>query len=114
MLEVLVHRQEDAVRRGAQGLLLAVPSNEPLANRWFCYSVGLHRISIIRANSYKVYDSFCDQLIRRASILEHGDGNCKPQAAIQYQILWFIASPGSNFLSHALIWRFRLKNCRSH
>ena len=31
--------------------------------------------------------AFCDQLIRRAPTLEHGKGNCKQQAVIQYQNL---------------------------
>ena len=36
---------------------------------------------------------FCDQLIRRAPILEHGKGNCKQQSVIQYQIIWFFLWP---------------------
>ena len=31
----------------------------------------------------QISSAFCGQLIRRASILEHSNGNCKPQAANQ-------------------------------
>ena len=133
------------------------------------WTIWIQRIILLAYTNHKtqVSSAFCDPLIRRASILEHSNGNCKPQAAIQHQIKWCIASrrrreeghtarrkssfskwhrtmnllifeghaqsvmknlggvgeesvtmeiasPGSNFLSHALIWRFRLKNCRSH
>ena len=83
------------------------PSFNPGAWQWELQTAG--------CNSYKVYDSFCDQLIRRASILEHGNGNCKPQAVIQYQSLWFFLWPidPPSFNPGAWRWQLQTAGCNS-
>ena len=66
--------------------------------------------------STKVYGSLCDQMIRRASTLEHGNGNCKPQAVMQYQSLWFFLWPidPPSFNPGAWRWQLQTAGCNSH